>query len=151
MASAETAFVAQTTASGDSLSVCEVEAAPNFVSPPTPSSEASKSTCSAPPLEVEMDEDSPVASPIGGSTPTLSSLLTSGKSDIVPASDLRLSSAAARKIMFDQVKAICIAKRNQFINYKFIHVILKDIFILVSLHHINIKKLAFNAIQYLIG
>ena len=110
MASADTAFPAQTTASGDSLSVCEVEAAQNFVSPPTPSSEASKSTCSAPPLEVEMDEDSPVASPVGGLTPTLSSLLTSGKLDAAPASDLRLSSAAARKIMFDQVKILFTCK-----------------------------------------
>ena len=112
MASADTALPAQTTASGDSLSVCEVEAAQNFVSPPTPSSEASKSTCSAPPLEVEMDEDSPVASPVGGLTPTLSSLLTLGKLDAAPASDLRLSSAAARTIMFDQVKILFNCKCN---------------------------------------
>ena len=86
MTSAETAIAPTET---------DPESASNFVSPPTPSSEASKSTCSAPAIEVEMDSDSPAPSPV---VPTLSEPPL--KSD--PNPDIRLSSAAARKIMFDQ-------------------------------------------------
>jgi hypothetical protein len=60
----QAAAAAMPAETGDALAASEAEAASNFVSPPTPSSEASKSTCSAPMIEVEMDEDSPAASPI---------------------------------------------------------------------------------------
>ena len=80
----------------ESIEMGENEPTPNFASPPTPSSDASKSTCSAPTIEVEIDEDSPAASPIGGS------LISEAAMKPDPMGDLRLSSSAARKIMFDQ-------------------------------------------------
>ena len=82
---------AETHLTPTSLTETETESVSNFVSPPTPSSEASKSTCSVPAIEVEMDSDSPAPSPM---------VEPPVKSD--PNSDIRLSSAAARKIMFDQ-------------------------------------------------
>ena len=131
MASTEAAFAAAQqntpllTSSGSATSMCteaESSAASNFISPPTPSSEASKSTCSAPPIEVEMMEDeeddsSPMASPLPlllptqepGSQVALGLEKLSAVEAASPASDLRLSSAAARKIMFDQVKKIFVS------------------------------------------
>ena len=85
------------TAIGQAVSLAEsstdADMSTNFVSPPTPSSEASKSTCSAPHIDVEMDDDSPAPSPM------LDPIIASKPE---PGSEMRLSSAAARKIMFDQ-------------------------------------------------
>ena len=93
---AQAAAMMRNETSSESVEMAETEPAPNFASPPTPSSDASKSTCSAPTIEVEMDEDSPAPSPIGGS------LITEATMKPDPVGDLRLSSSAARKIMFDQ-------------------------------------------------
>ena len=71
----------------------DVDMTTNFVSPPTPSSEASKSTCSAPHIDVEMDDDSPAPSPM------IEPMLLSRPE---PGSEIRLSSAAARKILYDR-------------------------------------------------
>jgi hypothetical protein len=61
-------------------------------SPATPSSEASKSTCSVPPLE--MDDDTPASSPVSSNqhlTPKMALAM-----------DMMLGAAAAKKLMFEQ-------------------------------------------------